>query len=121
MIILKKTEEILKNQIIQNNLDLNKIRSFKEWDYQRDLEIKDISIWEEIYREPGNIGIYAAWDPRAEFYIIVYEMFLSVSEGIQIYQGPQSHNKTYRLAKDLGINLPLNTLWVEPYSMWLYR
>jgi hypothetical protein len=45
---------------------------------------------------------------------------MSIPQGIYTFQGPGSHNKTYNLAKDLGIELPLTPHWIEPYSMWLY-
>ena len=41
----------------------------KDWDYSRELQIEDIHIWEVLYEASGGIGIYAAWDPFAEFYM----------------------------------------------------
>ena len=47
------------------------------WDYQRELKIEDINIW-KVIAEPWGIGVYAAWDPYAEFYLIRYDKVLAI-------------------------------------------
>ncbi len=50
-----------------------------EWDYSRELQIEDVNIWEIIYQQGGGIGLYAAWDPFAEFYMLTFK-FKTVSK-----------------------------------------
>ncbi len=40
----------------------------EEWTYDRELTIDDIDLWEVIYE--NNFGIYGAYSPHAEFYMI---------------------------------------------------
>lgn len=52
----------------------------QEWDYKRELRIDDVEIWEVIKEWSGNsdndpsyagpCGIYAAWRPHAELYMV---------------------------------------------------
>jgi len=41
-----------------------------KWDYERELKIEDIDIWESIVEFSGG-GVFASWSPYAEFYMIV--------------------------------------------------
>ena len=40
---------------------------------------------------------------------------------IETYYGPEANKKVYQRAKDFGINLAINQIWVEPEEMWLYE
>jgi hypothetical protein len=42
----------------------------KEWDYKRPMQIEDVDLWEVIYEQGGSVGVYAAYNPFAEFYMI---------------------------------------------------
>jgi hypothetical protein len=42
----------------------------KEWTYDRELQIDDIDLWEVISEFSGG-GVYAAWCPYAEYYMVV--------------------------------------------------
>lgn len=42
------------------------------WGYDRDMRIEDVDIWEVISEGGGGYGVYAAWCPYAEFYMIRY-------------------------------------------------
>ena len=41
------------------------------WDDKKQLEVEDVDIWEVIYEAGGGVGIYAAWCPYSEFYMII--------------------------------------------------
>ena len=74
-------------------------------------DFKDIKYWEQIYHEPGNIGIYAAHDPHVEFYCIVYYPLHNENlSGIQTFYGDDAVEKVLDVAKQLGINLKLTPL-----------
>ena len=34
--------------------------------------IDDIKYWEEVYKDPGNVGIFVSHDPCVELYLIVF-------------------------------------------------
>lgn len=48
----------------------------QEWDYGREMQIEDVDLWEVIQEWSnddtfgGCSGIYAAWKPHAEFYMV---------------------------------------------------
>lgn len=94
----------------------------KDWDYSRELQIEDIHIWEVLYEASGGIGIYAAWDPFAEFYMFTTGWVPKTMNDriIETYYGPQASKKVKQRADSLGIPLQLHNIWVEPEDMWLY-
>lgn len=83
-----------------------------KWNNDVDLTIDDVVIWEQIYHQPGNIGIYVAWSPNEEFYIVVYDLFVNTSAGIKIFKGPTAVDRILALASKLDINLPISRIQV---------
>jgi hypothetical protein len=77
----------------------------EQWHNQREITIEDVSIWEQIYRQPGNVGIYAAYSPYTEFYTIIYELFLNTPQGIVTYNGQDASSMVYNKALEIGIDL----------------
>lgn len=105
-------------------MDSNKIITppKKEWDYKRPMQIEDVDLWEVIYEQGGAVGIYAAYNPYAEFYMIRVGWFLEAQGyGAEIYYGPGAQQKVIKRAEELGIPLSINKQWVEPEDMWLYQ
>lgn len=82
------------------------------WAEDRNISIKDVKVWEQIYFHKGTVGIYAAWDPYSDFYIIVYNLFLGSELSIEEFRGVDAEDQVLSRAKDFGIDLPLNRLWV---------
>lgn len=125
--IFKSTQNILKDfgEVFDSkwmSSDKLELPPTKEWDYSRELQIEDIDIWEVIYEQGGGVGIYAAWSPYAEFYIIrVGALKEGQGYGIETYYGPCSEKKVLARAKELGISLATNKIWVESENMWLYK
>jgi hypothetical protein len=99
----------------------------KKWDYMRELQIEDIDIWEILYEASGGIGVYAAWTPHAEFYLLTTGWYpLKAGQRIndrmiETYYGAGSQKKIIKRTKEL--NIPINTYksWVDPQDMWLYE
>ena len=87
-----------------------------DWDYQRDMMIEDVNIWEVILEQSNGPSLYAAWDPYAEFYMIVDSSSMSV----EYFYGSKSSQKVFKRMKELGQNLAVSKAWVEPEDMWLY-
>jgi len=123
----KSTQNIFKDfsEVFDPNwMDSNKIITppKKDWDYKRPMQIEDVNIWEVIYEQGGGVGIYASWDPYAEFYMIRVGWFLEQQGyGAEVYYGPGAMNKVMKRAEELEIPLSKNKVWVEPDDMWLYQ
>jgi hypothetical protein len=103
----------------------------KEWDYARELQIEDIDLWEVIEERSGGLGIYAAWDPYAEFYLITTGFDLRNSQyvingavytykNIETYYGHNATKRVYERAKQLGIVLPIYKKWVDSEAVQTY-
>ena len=92
------------------------------WDYSRELQIEDVDIWEVIFEQSGGVGVYAAWCPYAEFYLIRtgWRMAQQGKE-IETYYGAGASEAVQKRAKQLGIPLYASKVWVEPEDMWLYE
>jgi hypothetical protein len=107
-----------------NWMDSNKIilPPKTNWDYKREMRFEDVNIWEIIYEQGGAVGVYAAWDPYAEFYLVRVGWFLeSQGHGFEVYYGPGAQKQVQTRMKELGIRYSLNEHWVEPEDMWLYQ
>lgn len=101
----------------------------KKWDYSREMTIEDVDIW-EVIAENGAMGIYAAWCPYAEFYMISlganYRTGWTVGNYhyqdkiIETFYGKNAGVKAYNRALEIGIMPPVNKVWVDPEDMWLY-
>jgi hypothetical protein len=91
-----------------------------DWLYINQMSINDVDIWEEIYYQEGGIGIYAAWRPKAEFYIITHELFLEMSVGIETFYGANSGQQVWDRATELEIKLPINQNWINTKDEWLH-
>ena len=57
-----------------------------KWDKKYPIEISDVELWEEIHHQPGNFGVYAAWRPYADLFIVVHYLFKDKDYGIEIYR-----------------------------------
>ena len=95
----------------------------KEWDYSRELQIEDIDIWEELAEGSGGLGIYAAWMPLAEFYMITtgWDKNTINDRIIETYYGPGSQEKVFQRAKEIGLPISTYKTWVDDKDLWLYQ
>jgi hypothetical protein len=75
------------------------------WTNSQEPTIFEINLWEQIYYEPGNIGVYAAWDPYTEFYMITYNLFIDLPFGIKTFYGKDALDSVIKETKSAGINL----------------
>lgn len=102
------------------------------WTYDRELQLEDVDIWEQLAFHSGIIGVYAAWAPYAEFYLITLGNNFSNSPRVingavywdkhyETFYGPGAQQKVYKRAKALGIDLQLHKTWVEPDKLWLHQ
>lgn len=110
--MFKTTEEILNDPWNLKSDDVDTLPARREWQYKTALEFKEVELWEEIYSQPGNISVYAAWDPYAEFYIIVYNLFSNAPFGIQQFYGIDAVKMLQEKLKTFNITLPTDRIWV---------
>jgi len=119
-----------------NSMDSNSIflPPGKDWDYSRELQIEDINIWEVIYEAGGGIGVYAAWDPYAEFYLVTtgpnlkYQKQVVNSNGavnytdkfFETYYGKGAQKQVQSKMKELNIPFVTNEIYVENEYVWLF-
>jgi hypothetical protein len=93
----------------------------KDWDYKREMTIEDVSLWEVLYEASGGLGVYASWDPYAEFYLITtgftensYLLDNQISKKyFETYYGPHAERHVYLRAKEFDINLYIQKVWVD--------
>ncbi len=88
----------------------------KNWDYARPLQIEDVNIWEVIFEHGGGWGLYASWDPYAEFYLLRMG-----PQGMETYYGSGVQKHLKAKLKELNLKFSTNDVWVEPEDMWLYQ
>ena len=133
MPIFKSTYNILKRPDEDEVFDPNWMDSDKlvlppnpEWDYGRPLTIEDVDIWEVLYESSGAIGVYAAWCPYAEFYMIT-SGWLPLQPGqrindriVETFYGAGAQSEVQLRMVQLNIPLHLTQHWVDPENMWLY-
>jgi hypothetical protein len=94
----------------------------KDWDYSRELTISDVSLWEVIYQKSGGIGIYASWDPYAEFYMITDRFHTSQNDPhIRTFYGAGAIHQVVDVMKQRNIPFSLQKYWVDEDKMWLYE
>jgi len=93
-----------------------------KWDYSREMRVEDVDIWEVLYEASGGIGVYVAWLPYAEFYMITTGWVPKTINDrvIETYYGPNSQSTVYKRATELGIPLHIQQVWVDDTDMWLY-
>jgi hypothetical protein len=91
-----------------------------DWDNSRPLQIEDVDIWEVLYAEGGGRGVYAAWLPYAEFYLVRTGWENEAKNGFETYYGPTAVDQVIKRSKQLGYHLNIQKKWVEPEDMWKY-
>jgi hypothetical protein len=70
------------------------------WDGKKEIQLEDVDFWEVLYEGGGGNGIYAAWQPYAEMYLIrrngsFIECFSGVEANKQAEQFCIKHNIPY--------------------------
>lgn len=129
MPFFKSTHNILKKPWEDEVWDPNwmdsdklKLPKNKKWDYKREIKIEDVQIWEVIYEGGGAQGVYAAWDPYAEFYMIrVGWQLESQGHGIETYYGQGAQELVMKRMIELGYPVHAAPTWVENDDLWLYQ
>jgi hypothetical protein len=101
-----------------------------EWDYQREMQFEDVYVWEQLC-EHWEYGVYAAWDPYAEYFVLRKELeYEKVAWDVnhvrkfefETFYGKGAQEALVKRMTELNIvrYIKLNKIWVEPEKMWLY-
>ena len=88
----------------------------KEWDYKRELQIEDVSVWEVIFEGINNAFLYAAWDPYAEFY-----MLIKPDKQIETFYGSGAQARCRAAMEHWNIPYTLNDFWIDDDKIWLHK
>jgi len=67
--------------------------------------LDDVNVWQILYYEPGNIGVYKAHDPCCDLLIIVHELFIEVKDTIEMYNVNIEYDKIIKRLEDLDIKV----------------
>lgn len=93
----------------------------KNWDYKKELQIENVDVWEVLYFASGGLGLYAAWDPYAEFYLITLPYYKYIPNRLETYYGKGAVKAVIKRCQELQIPVFPSKVWVEPEDMWLYE
>ena len=113
----------------QMNNDTAFLPPKENWPGDREMDIDDVDIWEILGYKSGGIGVYAAWHPYAEFYMLTtgFDGTQFYEDGahfnnklIETYYGPNAQKQVFKRAKQLGIDLQVYKTWIEDDQMWKY-
>lgn len=118
-IYYRTTQEIFDDSI--NRIDKNKyltkdmfIPKKYYWDHSREPNIEDIDLWEVIYERGGGVGVYGAFIPYCEYYMICLGWNIKDSAyKVETFYGENAMNSVYKRCKELLIPLTLNEYWVD--------
>lgn len=79
-----------------------------KWDNSRPLQVEDVDIWEVISEHGGVSGVYAAWCPYADFYMIVIKGIIDST-----YYGKDSDIYAAKRLDELNISYPQKNDTIE--------
>ncbi len=130
--ILKKPDEDELYHTSQFDRDTVWLPPRVDWDYQREMQIEDVDIWEVILEADHGYGIYAAWTPYAEFYLITTGFDFVNEQRVEngkpytdrvweTYYGPGAAQKVIKRARELKLPVTVNQFWVDDDQMWLHQ
>jgi hypothetical protein len=84
-----------------------------DWNLDRKITISDVERWEQIYHSFGDVGIYAAWRPKAEFYIVVHDLLLDNKNSVREFHGNNAVDDVLDYARSCGITLQNQLIWID--------
>jgi hypothetical protein len=87
-----------------------------KWKENRLIKFEDVYIWEVISEVNGPIGVYAAWQPYAPYFVVTKSWAID-----QEFWGLDGEKNLQRYMIDHGINFSLNSLWVDEDDVPLYK
>lgn len=114
LMIFKSTYQILNNPWKDDVPNIDQFPAilppFIIWKENRSIELDDVILWEQIYYEPGVIGVYAAWNPKEELYLVTYNFLLTADTGYKLFYGNAGVDKLLEELKVLEIEIPVRKI-----------
>jgi len=77
------------------------------WDENRSIRFEDVDLWEVITEESNNqgfFGVYAAYQPYAEYYIVTHKWSI-----VQEFEGWMANERLEKFLIEKKINYPVAT------------
>ena len=84
------------------------------WDNSRPLSIEDVDIWEAIVDGGFSYGLYAAWCPYAEFYLVIIDGKWST------FYGPGAQKALKKYIAPYNFPISDKEFWVEDSEAHLF-
>jgi len=78
------------------------------WSSSRRPVKEEIDLWEQIYFKPANMGLYAAFQPYLDFYLLVYNLF-DGSNIVEFY-GEDAVEKIVKVFENYNVSLPVKSI-----------
>jgi hypothetical protein len=111
-VIITTTEQILSSSWNENKNEVFPLRTPARWFGTTPPGLDDIKLWEEIFYQPGLIGVYVSWEPYEEFYIIVHLLHLD-KQFIEVFYEDDAVDRVLERCKYFNIMLPSKEIFVE--------
>lgn len=109
MPVLKNNLDIFTNpwtyEFDQENIASRHLPATYDWDKDVEITKNDVIIWEQLYYESGNVGVYVAYKPYAEIYMITYNLFFGTDYEFEIFVGDSAEQDCRNKAASIGIIL----------------
>lgn len=109
MPVFKNTLDILTNpwsyQFDQENVSVSRLPNTYNWTGDSEITVDDVVLWEQLFYEPGNVGIYVSYKPYADLYVITYNLFFETDQKFETFVGDQAGQNCLQRASNLGIIL----------------
>ncbi len=81
------------------------------WNSPRLAVKEEIDLWEQIYFCPATVGLYAAYQPYTDLYLIVYNLF-DIRNIIE-FHGENSVPEIIDIFNTYGISLPTRQVYTN--------
>lgn len=104
----KTFEEIQKNVWKKDPGSLNAVPDSKSWTSTHSPTIREIDYWEQIYHQPGTIGLFAAHSPKVEYYLLIfYPMLRSNNQPYFEFRGASAIDDIVKIMDTYNVNLKI--------------
>jgi hypothetical protein len=119
---LRSTKDIFKDHTEISTINFDESLSEldlplrKQWSYERNMQLEDVDVWEVIYEEAGGTGVYAAWEPYAEFYMLRLKDYT-----LEFFYGPGAQAFMLKYLKTAwNVTLSTAPVWVDESELYLF-
>lgn len=115
MIVLKTTDEIFQTFgqgiTVHSSIDAPPKEHLSNDKFI--LDINNVKLWEQIFYKKNYVGIYAAWSPYVEFYILVYEPLIGTECSYESFFKNSGIDNLLIKTNRLNIHLTEKFIWID--------